>query len=675
MLQLTLATWCRGTNVTISTNFPGGNVLVQQNGENRVLVAPDLRGGESWFYWCFEATADQPGLVDFVFPSAVVGMQGPAVSQDLGTNWLWMGTDNVKQWGGGGSDGNWSTLANWNGAVPVDNADALAFGGSARRNNTNDLPADWRFKSVTFAPSAGSFVLNGNAIGATAGVMPFNNTGTNAATINLSVHAGAQASRWTTAPGNIIMNGALSSSATSSIYVESTLTKDGLGTLALGGACGFSATTPALKILGGTVVLDLDAGGSMTPSTLLQFGLKNSSGGDINQQGGTLAIRGKRAGVSSQTLGNLTFFSATSIARIRVDPNGGGGTALTLGNTWTRTGNCFLHIDLSQPGASLISTPATPKGGIVGPWCTVTDATKTGFATTNAGQVVRNAVLRPFVWLPTSTTDATNYVVTGSGTLSGVGRLSTLTIQGGGTFTCTSWAFALGVLMEAGVPDYTFAMPSYGSGYSYLHQYSTAGSLIFDCKLSGGFYKTGPGRVILKKSTVNTVTAMNIMEGPLQVQATLSGNPNVFNGGSLSGNGTVAGNVTVFPGGALDGTHTMANALTISGSLLLKERAQLAMVLANSAYNPLQVLGTVTNQGAELTLALAMPLRPHQEITLLTTTGGIAGAFTSVNGAALSPQDTFLLTAGSKTYQLKLFSDSTRLFVRVVPWPTALIVD
>ena len=32
------------------------------------------------------------------------------------------------------------------------------------------------------------------------------------------------------------MNGALSSSATYSIYVESTLTKNGLGTLALGGA-------------------------------------------------------------------------------------------------------------------------------------------------------------------------------------------------------------------------------------------------------------------------------------------------------------------------------------------------------------------------------------------------------------------------------------------------------
>lgn len=528
---------------------------------------------------------------------------------------------------------------------------------------------------MTFAPTAGRFVLHGNPIGAAAGVMPFNNTATSTATINLPVQAGAQATRWVTAPGNIFMNGALASSAASSIYVESTLTKDGLGTLTLSGASEFAATTPALKILGGTVVLDLDAGGSMTPATLLQFGLKNSNGGDINQQGGTLVLRGRQTGSSGQTLGNPVIFNATSIARIRVDPNGGSGTALTLGNTWTRTGNCFLHLDLSRPGASLSSIPATPKGNIIGPWCTVTDTVKTGFATTNAGQVVRNAVLRPYLWLSTSATDSTNYVVTGSGVLSGIGRLSTLTIQGGGTFSCTSWAFALGVLMEEGVADYTFAMPSYGSGYSYLHQYSTAGNLIFDCKLSGNFYKTGPGQVILKKDTVNSVN-LNILEGRVQVQATLTGNPNVFNGGSLGGHGTVAGHVTVFPGGTLDGTPATADALTINGGLLLKQGANLAIGLTGAAGDPLQVLGTVTNQGANLALSLGMPLRVNQTITLLTGSRGIAGAFAAVNGAPLPPQDTFLLTSGNTVYRLMLCYGPSDVSAHVMPWPgTTIIVD
>ena len=52
--------------VEISTDYPGGNVIVLANESGQVRLKPDLRGGRDWFYWNFEATADQPGTVEFV---------------------------------------------------------------------------------------------------------------------------------------------------------------------------------------------------------------------------------------------------------------------------------------------------------------------------------------------------------------------------------------------------------------------------------------------------------------------------------------------------------------------------------------------------------------------------------------------------------------------------------
>ncbi len=88
--------------VAITSDFPGGNVKVTRNQGSRVHVEPDLRGGRPWFYWCFEATAEKPGRVDFTFPAKVagfsngaIGFQGPAISRDQGLTWKWMGTEQV----------------------------------------------------------------------------------------------------------------------------------------------------------------------------------------------------------------------------------------------------------------------------------------------------------------------------------------------------------------------------------------------------------------------------------------------------------------------------------------------------------------------------------------------------------------------------------------------------
>ncbi len=83
--------------VTISADFPGGNVLVKKNAGSVVHLAPDLRGGRPWFYWHFEAVVSQPGRVTFVFADPPkVGVRGPAVSHDGGWSWQWLGSDHVQ---------------------------------------------------------------------------------------------------------------------------------------------------------------------------------------------------------------------------------------------------------------------------------------------------------------------------------------------------------------------------------------------------------------------------------------------------------------------------------------------------------------------------------------------------------------------------------------------------
>lgn len=88
-------------SVKIRSDFPGGNVTVVKNETGRVEIEPDLRGGKPWFYWYFEASAEVPGRVNFMFPKSMtglktpIGMQGPALSLDQGKTWEWAGIEYV----------------------------------------------------------------------------------------------------------------------------------------------------------------------------------------------------------------------------------------------------------------------------------------------------------------------------------------------------------------------------------------------------------------------------------------------------------------------------------------------------------------------------------------------------------------------------------------------------
>ncbi|NBY01683.1 MAG: hypothetical protein EBQ87_06835 [Planctomycetes bacterium] len=86
-----------GAEVEIGTSFPGGNVVVEKIEGNTIHLAPDLRGGQPWFHWCFDARVAKPAKIIFdLGKPQKIGVRGPAVSIDEGKSWRYLGIENVE---------------------------------------------------------------------------------------------------------------------------------------------------------------------------------------------------------------------------------------------------------------------------------------------------------------------------------------------------------------------------------------------------------------------------------------------------------------------------------------------------------------------------------------------------------------------------------------------------
>lgn len=70
-----------------------------------------------------------------------------------------------RTWDGGGANGNWLTILNWNGDVTAPSAnDQLFFDGALQLAAANNFTATTAFNAITFNSGAGAFVLSGNSI-------------------------------------------------------------------------------------------------------------------------------------------------------------------------------------------------------------------------------------------------------------------------------------------------------------------------------------------------------------------------------------------------------------------------------------------------------------------------------------------------------------------------------
>src|SRR6266851_434873 len=211
-------------------------------------------------------------------------------------------------WSGGGSDGNWTTAANWVGNMVPVAGDALVFpAGAAGLSNTNNFSAGTGFSSITISGSG--YSLAGNRV-LTGAIDASGTIGTN----NLLVDVSLTGNRMITAPaaaGNQLDLGNLDNGG------DTLTVTGGLGTvLVSGGISGVGGLT--MNATGDLVLQNNNTFGGYAGPTLISSGtvsltgnasLSSSSAVTVN---GTFDLGGLNDTLASLSgSGNITLGSGT----------------------------------------------------------------------------------------------------------------------------------------------------------------------------------------------------------------------------------------------------------------------------------------------------------------------------------------------------------------------------
>lgn len=81
----------------VDADFPGGNIILDKIDGATIHLHHDLRDtAGDWFYWSFRVRGGQGRTLTFQFKSNVIGVHGPAVSDDAGKTWRWLGAQAVR---------------------------------------------------------------------------------------------------------------------------------------------------------------------------------------------------------------------------------------------------------------------------------------------------------------------------------------------------------------------------------------------------------------------------------------------------------------------------------------------------------------------------------------------------------------------------------------------------
>ncbi len=292
------------------------------------------------------------------------------------------------------------------------------------------------------------------------------------------------------------------------------LTKSGTGTLTLTGANTYSGIT---NVTNGTLLLDFSAAttvlNALSPVTL----------------GGTLIVKGATTGTTAQTLGNFTGAAALP-SKIVVDNNGGAGTTLTLGNTWTMNAGNTIHVDLTKGGA-VQSSPTLGGGVIIGNGAVARVAVTAAdghayFGTVAGGLIAPQTTLTALTSTSSSTT--TNFNVSGDVVSAGAVQTNTLRIDtsaGPGSLDLNgALSFTRTALLMDGASDFEIKTTS-GTGSvanTVIHQYGT-GALIYSAPIAAGgaFTKGGPG-LLVGNMQVATSGSPTVLDGVYRMATTFA---------------------------------------------------------------------------------------------------------------------------------------------------------
>ncbi|MEI6033500.1 MAG: autotransporter-associated beta strand repeat-containing protein [Verrucomicrobiae bacterium] len=441
-------------------------------------------------------------------------------------------------------------------ATFASSAALVRLGNTSGTNITLSNAVTFGTSSAFFYSSANNLTLAG-ALNMTAGPIPF------------YVNEGG---------GSLVLSGGIGTTTNS-------LSKSGAGTLVLGGTNLYTGVTTLNQ---GMLVLDKSLNsGSLSANNTLTFA------------GGGFTLKGAASGTSSQTLGNATFQAGAN--KIIIDSNGGSGTTLTLGNTWTASNGRSLNINLSSANSTLTSSPALTNGLIGGgdAYATVTDSAGTGFATVSGGSIVRNTTETNL--LTNSNNSTANFVENTAGTLTMVAtnssvnslRVDTSLTGASGVLDLNTSRMTVtsGGMLVTGTNGFTVQNGQLGGDIStiYLHQFSSENLTVSANTNFGAFIKDGTGTVTFSGSTGNTVNTY-VNEGTVNITGKWSGasasSVTTISGGVLNlQNATTAAinNGTVTVQGT--GTLTETAGINITGattSLVVNGPSATANLLANS---------------------------------------------------------------------------------------------
>ena len=222
-------------------------------------------------------------------------------------------------WTGGGSNADWSAVANWNGGVPVSALDtAVVFAGTSNLAPQQNSAGSFLLNALSFDGTAGAFVLGGSGAldfrTSTGGLLPtLTQNSAIVQTINNRLSLSDNLTVGGTGTGTLTLSGALGGAGS--------LTKTNAGTLTLSGTNTYT---------GGTTV---------NTGTLVSL----NNGGALGI-GGTTAIAGGATLELRNTTSNSLALAATTFTGAGILQKTGTGT-YTLGSTG---GN--VNVSLGQGG-------------------------------------------------------------------------------------------------------------------------------------------------------------------------------------------------------------------------------------------------------------------------------------------------------------------------------------
>ncbi len=300
-------------------------------------------------------------------------------------------------WDGGGTDGNWSTSANWNlDTAPVSGSTTdIQMAGTTRLNSTVDSP--FTLRTLVFSSGAGAFNLSGNTItiaGTGADANGVENQSASLVTINNNF-ALTGATQFKATSGDLILNGGINLGGVSAVNFKAaagkTLTLSGVvsgnvtttvgfnsgGTIRINGANTYTAAATSIfnatVIVGvdtsatsgafgaGTSAIQMGSSGASTTPTLLTGGQYTVSRNIqiVNGTNPTNATIGGSSAAISTFSGNITNGSASAAAQALTLSSTTGGRVNVTGNIVRATGASGTGDNLTKTGAGIVALAGT----------------------------------------------------------------------------------------------------------------------------------------------------------------------------------------------------------------------------------------------------------------------------------------------------------------------------